>query len=60
MLLVFKSVSGLAQRLQSARRVVVVGNGGIALELVHTVNSRHFIRSLLHIYYVMKMGCVLM
>jgi DNA-binding MurR/RpiR family transcriptional regulator len=28
------SVQRLAQRLQAARRVVVVGNGGIALELM--------------------------
>ena len=30
-----QSVEDLVQRLRSARRVVVVGNGGIALELIH-------------------------
>ena len=33
-----KSVQDLAHRLMTARNIVVVGNGGIALELVHTVS----------------------
>lgn len=33
------SVTDFASRLQSARRVVLVGNGGIALELVHAMQG---------------------
>lgn len=35
-----QSVADMAKRLSSARKIVVVGNGGIALELVHSVRSR--------------------
>lgn len=38
--LLCQSVSELAKRLEAARTVAVVGNGGIALELVHTVITR--------------------
>ncbi|CAM9696883.1 unnamed protein product, partial [Discosporangium mesarthrocarpum] len=37
-----ESVEELAQRLRTARRVLVVGNGGIALELVHTLNTNRW------------------
>jgi hypothetical protein len=33
-----QSVQDLSHRLASARRVVVLGNGGIALEIVHEVS----------------------
>ena len=32
-----QSVTDMAVRLSSARKVIIVGNGGIALELVHSV-----------------------
>jgi len=32
-----QSVEDLVERLSSARRLLVVGNGGIALELIHEV-----------------------
>lgn len=35
------SVAELDTRLQKARRVVLVGNGGIALELAHALRSKH-------------------
>ena len=35
-----QSVTDMAVRLSSARKVIIVGNGGIALELVHSV--RHY------------------
>ena len=34
-----QSVADMAMRLSSARKIVVVGNGGIALELVHSVRT---------------------
>lgn len=34
-----QSVDELSLRLKSAKRVVIVGNGGIALELVYTVST---------------------
>ena len=34
-----QSVEDLVKRLHSARKVVVVGNGGIALELIHEVHT---------------------
>jgi hypothetical protein len=37
------SVQQLSARLATARRVVVVGNGGIALELVHEVTCAQFL-----------------
>lgn len=33
------TVAGLAARLRHARRVAIVGNGGIALELVHALRG---------------------
>ena len=33
------TVTGLAARLRHARRVAIVGNGGIALELVHALRG---------------------
>ena len=35
------SVAELDARLQKARRVVLIGNGGIALELAHALRSKH-------------------
>jgi pyruvate/2-oxoglutarate dehydrogenase complex dihydrolipoamide dehydrogenase (E3) component len=32
------SVADMTRRLSSARKVIIVGNGGIALELVHAVS----------------------
>ena len=45
-----QSVEELVKRLSSARRVLVVGNGGIALELIHEVNTstQHSIAALTH------------
>ena len=38
-----ETVHTLCQKLMSARQVVIVGNGGIALELVHALTSLHLI-----------------
>ena len=35
------SVAELDARLQEARRVVLIGNGGIALELAHALRGKH-------------------
>ena len=37
-----QSVTDMAVRLSSARKVIIVGNGGIALELVHSVRHHQF------------------
>lgn len=34
-----ESVENLVQRLRGAKRIIIVGNGGIALELIHEVQS---------------------
>lgn len=40
------SVADMTQRLSCARKVVIVGNGGIALELVHAVSYSLYFRSI--------------
>jgi hypothetical protein len=49
-----ESVSQLAKRLSSARRVLVVGNGGIALELVQALQLRGLSSSECEVVWVMK------
>lgn len=34
-----QSIADMTKRLSSARKIVVVGNGGIALELIHSVRN---------------------
>ena len=42
------SVEDLSKRLESTRRIVLVGNGGIALELAHALQSVEVVWALKH------------
>jgi malate/lactate dehydrogenase len=54
-----ESVSSLMTKLKNSKKVVVVGNGGIATELVYTMKGVQVIFFNQLIFYDSKENCVL-